>query len=159
VIERLAILDRNDTTSLELGSWFERCGVRQGGRPALDTTDVVIAARLFANGALRHLQSLWLACEDVGADGLGELASALAQGALPRLKALYVSRSGYVHLKAACRQRGILLSYLKEGSGHGHGSGLVGSGCQRSPPRPAAPACRTAASHAGSRSGREKHGQ
>ena len=43
---------------LQLGSWFEKCGVVHGGRAALDDMDVRILARLFGNGSLEQLHSL-----------------------------------------------------------------------------------------------------
>ena len=58
---------------------------------------------------------MWLACDQVGAEAMGELSDALGMGALRSLQSLFVSHEGYAHLKAACRQRGVTLGYLKEG--------------------------------------------
>ena len=113
--DRLSVTDGLGTT-LELGNWFEKCFVRHGGKAALDDTDISLFARLVANGALRQLETLWLACDEVGEAAMCDLAEALSRyGALPNLRALYVSQRGYVHVKDACRRRRIQLSYPKDG--------------------------------------------
>ena len=113
--DRISV-DETIGTTLELGNWFEKCHVKQGGRPALDDTDISIFAKLIANGALPRVQTLWLACDEVGEKAMRELSEALSpRRAMPSLKALYVSKHGYVHVKSACRARKVQLSYPKDG--------------------------------------------
>ena len=138
---RLALALREDPTGVKsTGAFDEPCietpdfvwdaEMRATLRAALTDADVSLIARLIANGAGGRLETLWLACEEVGATALGDLAEAIADGALPSLRHLYVSRSAYGHLKEAVKGRAMLsLSYLKQGTQPAAGSR------PRSPPR------------------------
>ena len=67
---------------------------------------------------LPRLQTPWLACDEVGVSALTKLADAIYNGSMPSLRAVYVSQTGYLHLKAACKRRKLPLRYLKDDTAH-----------------------------------------